>query len=572
MQDHKPKQPVWLITTLVACLLGLLATQTIVSMRKKSVTVDEIIYILAGYYHLTTGDFYMNMTNPPLMKIVSGLPLLILNLELPAFTKKPKDLTIVEQWQYARDFLYHNKVDADAVLFLARLPIVMISVILGIFVFLFSKELYGENAGLFALFLYSFCPNILAHSQLATHDLGLTAFMFISAYYFWRYMTCPKVKFLTLCGIFLGLAMLTKTTALFLIPIYLTYALLCLLKNNGLGIYEKFPLVGRFKQSQLRLRQLMALASFFLALSSVSLLVLNIGYGFQGSFEPIPLPDPYIKLLQFQSQLQSNSGGVYFAGEIYHPGLWYLMIVTFLIKTPIPPLILLLISTIYMINNRKTLEAEWLMVVFISCIIGIFSYFSNINNGLRYILPIYPFIFVIISRLFYVGFLHYKPAKWLLATLSCWYFAGATLIHPHYLAYFNEFIGGPTNGYKYLSDSNLDWGQDLKTLKHYMEQKDIKRIKLAYFGSADASYYGIDYDYLPSVGLAPTKPGQYWWYEIDTDAKRYLEPQSGIIAVSATILASPQWLREKFHRSYTWLKKYEPVDKVGYSILIYHIP
>jgi hypothetical protein len=138
------------------------------------------------------------------------------------------------------------------------------------------------------------------------------------------------------------------------------------------------------------------------------------------------------------------------------------------------------------------------------------------------------------------------------------------------LAYFNEFIGGPKNGYKYLVDSNLDWGQDLKGLKHYMEERGIERIKLGYFGSADAAYYGINYDYLPSVGLAPTEPGQYWWYEIDSKEKAQLAPQTGTIAVSATLLAHPGWMGW-FGAAYGWLEQYEPIDQVGYSILIYEI-
>jgi hypothetical protein len=588
---------------MVACLLILLAVQAIRSMQKKSVTVDEIMYITAGYYHLKTGDFQLNMTNPPFMKLLSALPLLALDLKLPPMTDNPKNWTLIEHWRYSRSFLYENLVDADKILFIARLPIVLLSIILAVFVFLWSTELYSAKAGLFALLLYSFSPNILAHSRLATHDLGLTAFMFISSYFFWKYIKLPSARSLILCGFFFGLAMLTKTTAIFLIPIFVLYTFICMLRKNGLRIYEKLPFVGRIPHSRTSLRQFSSLTFSILLISLLGLIILNIGYGFQGSLKPLstsnnhqavyqrlpinntmtrllsdvflesllPIPSPYAKLLKFQSQLTANSGGVYFAGKLYSPGLWYLMIVSFFLKTPIPLLILLAISITYMILQKENFEAEWLILSFILVLMFIFSYLSNVNVGLRYVLPIYPFFHVLASRVFTLDFARQNLAKGLILALSAWYVLGAISIHPHYLAYFNEFIGGPQNGYKYLADSNIDWGQDLKGLKHYMEDNQINKIKLAYFGSADVNYYGIDYDYLPSVGLTPKKPGQYWWYEMNADYKSRIEPRKGTIAISATLLASPSWMTKKFRNTYDWLREYEPVDNVGYSILIYKI-
>jgi len=599
MSRVKANQIRWVVAVV---LILLLATQAILSLRQKSVTVDEMMYIAAGYYHLRTSDFQMNMTNPPLMKLVSALPLLTLDLELPSIEEDPVGWNLIEQWKYARAFLYHNRVDADTILHLARLPIVLLSIVLGLYVFAWSRELYGATAGLLVLFLYSFSPNILAHSRLATQDLGLTAFMFISTYYFWRYVRRPSAKTLTLSGIFFGLALLTKTTAYLLIPIFALYGLICILKNNRLGINENLPLIGRISEPRTRLRQGTSVVVSLLVIGILGLVVLNIGYGFQGTFQsfgkdahariyeklpvqnavtsrlldllvdvPIPLPSPYVEGLRFQYGLAGSSGGVYFAGNIYENGLWYLQLVSFLLKTPIPTLILLVASTAYMIVQRRELEAEWLMATFVAVVLFFFSYLANVNVGLRYVLPIYPFVLVLIGRLFAQEFTHHKVARILGLALLAWYLWSSIRIYPHYLAYFNEFIGGPKNGYKYLVDSNLDWGQDLEGLKHYMEEKGIEKIKLGYFGSADAAYYGINYDYLPSVGLAPTEPGQYWWYEIDSEEKAQLAPQKGTIAVSATLLANPGWMGPLFGDAYEWLKQYEPVDQVGYSILVYEI-
>ena len=586
----------------VVFLLLAFVTQAVSSMVQKSVTTDEIMYIASGYYHLKTGDFQMNMTNPPLMKMVPALPLLALNLDLPETNGGPEDWGLIRQWQFSREFLYHNRVDADRILTLARLPIIVLAIILGLFLFVWSKELYGVGAGLAALLLFAFSPNILAHARLATQDLALTAFMFIAAYFYWRFVNRPSASYLFLTGAVFGIGLITKSTAILLIPVFIIYGLISIIKKDKKGIYERFPFIQRINTDRIRLRQFVSLLFAMVMIGFVALIVVNIGYGFQGTLSPLaeehyqtvynrlpagnaavsqmaelfsrlplPFPRPYIESLIFQSQLAASSGGVYFAGQIYESGLWYLMFVSYLIKTPIPAILMLVMAIVLLVKRRNQLDAEWLAFIFIILFFFLFSVQNNVNVGLRYVLPIFPFVFLLISCLFGYPFKQRLLVNGVLLVLLGFYVLNALMIFPHYLAYFNEIVGGPKNGYKYLADSNVDWGQDLKGLKQYMEENDIEKIKLAYFGSADAAYYGIDYEYLPSVGLAPTEPGQYWWYEIDSDEKTKLEPQTGTIAVSTNILASPGWMQPLFSKSYEWIKQYEPIDQVGYSILIYEI-
>jgi hypothetical protein len=579
-----------------------LTVQATFSMRQKSITVDELMYVAAGYYHLRTGDFQFNMTNPPLMKVASALPLLFINPDLPDEDIDPSDWNLIEQWKYARSFLYDNRVDADTILFLTRLTIIAVSIVLGLYIFFWGRELYGVLAGLFALFLFSFSPNILAHSRLATQDIGLTAFILIASYYFWRYSKHGAWSRLLLCGLFFGLAVITKTTAFILLPIFAIYGLIVLFQYPDRFTNGKLPLINRIDPSRIRLRQLATLSESLLVIGLLGYVVINLGYGFQGTFTPlsteylekfygkfpnyagqlraldpllkavpVPLPWPFVRSLAFQFSLVGGSAGVYFGGNLYPEGLWYLMPASFLIKTPLPTLILLILAATYLVIRRAKLDAEWLMLLTIAIILMIFVVFSSTIVGLRYILPVYPFLFLLISSLLSSRYRLPRAVVGLVAVLSFLYVLGTVRIYPDYLAYFNELIGGPKNGYNYLVDSSLDWGQDLKKLKEYMDEQEVDNIKLAYFGSADANYYGINYEYLPSVGLTPTDPGQSWWYEIDPENNTYLEPQDGTYAVSATILASPGWMNPLFAESYAWLKNYEPVDQVGRSILIYEI-
>ncbi len=567
---HTRIRPGWL----VALLLVLFGIQAIHSMVKKSVTVDEITYIAAGYYNLRTGDFSYNNTNPVLFKMASALPLLLFDLDLPPVENSPDIGSDVADWQAARIFMYENRLDSETMLLLARLPIVCTAMLLAWLVWKWTSELYGSLAGLVALFLFCFSPNILAHARLATQDLGLTATTFAATYFTWQYFLRPTAVNMIASGLFIGLALATKTPAVLLAPVFAGYGIVCILRREGLGFNDRS---FSAQHGVARPRQSYALTFFYRSafVGIIALATVNAVYCFQGTLTeevagiPCPLPASYVEGVKYQAQLTNTVGGDYFAGQFYPEGLWYNLPATLLIKTPIPLLLLVSISLIANVKNWRRLHVEWLFAAFIACFLLVFS-LSKVDGGLRYVLPVYPFLFVLAGRLFQPPFGRWRI--WLLGTAATWYLFSSLAIHPHYLAYCNELIGGPNNGYKYFAGSNLDWGQDLKGLRDFMEQRGMEKIKLAYFGSADADYYGINYEYLPSVGLTPNEPGQLWWYEMGRDHTRpHLSPQQGPIAISATLLAAPSWMRPLFFEDYGWLRKLTPDAQVGHTILIYQL-
>lgn len=146
------------------------------------------------------------------------------------------------------------------------------------------------------------------------------------------------------------------------------------------------------------------------------------------------------------------------------------------------------------ISHHKLIVVLLLLAVLLQCILSMMISFSSfppfviltaisfgsVKIGLRHVLPVFPFIFVFTARFFKLA-LERSLLSGLAFLLIIWYLISSIRIYPHYLAYFNEYVGGPTNGYKYLVDSNLDWGQDLKGSKEYMERRDIEKVKLAYF-------------------------------------------------------------------------------------------
>ncbi len=232
-------------------------------------------------------------------------------------------------------------------------------------------------------------------------------------------------------------------------------------------------------------------------------------------------------------------------------GFWSYFPVVFLVKTPLPTLGLVITGAWMLIRRR--LDRTLGLFVLVPVIIYFSSaVVSRMNIGLRHILPIYPFLFVFAgataAELWKSGSRIQKGGVILAAV---WYLGSCVVTYPDYLAFFNELVGGPKNGHKVLLDSNLDWGQDLKGLKRWMDANEVKKIRFLYFGTADPEYYGIDASYLPESLVeydprATQSPG----------APKY-------VAMSAHLLYTG---KDKFVKSF---RDRKPVAVIGHSILVF---
>ena len=243
-------------------------------------------------------------------------------------------------------------------------------------------------------------------------------------------------------------------------------------------------------------------------------------------------------------------------GQYSQSGFWYFFFEALCIKTPLGLLssVLLALGFAYRLKrDRMVLLLPWIFFLLY------FSFFNKLDLGLRYVLPVYPFWFVLVGSL--PSILPVRLKNIAPVAFAGWNLVAAILIYPYHLAYFNELIGGPRNGYKYLVDSDLDWGQDLPALKSYMQQHDIGRISLSYFGMADPAFYGISYEYLPSP------PNQPW--TIRHRGNDTLVLRRGLYAISAGNL---QGLMLPDRNQYAVFRNREPVATIGYSILIFTYP
>jgi 4-amino-4-deoxy-L-arabinose transferase-like glycosyltransferase len=514
-----------------ALCLVLFGIRAVTSMVQESSTWDETHYFGMGKYLLQTGrwDAMGCILHPPLSYYLSSIPLLFFPTDPAVWKKDPRsgeNKLYRAEANIARGqaLLSGQENRGDRLLTLSRLMMVLVALLLGWYVFFWSYELYGSAGAIAAIVLYTFCPNILAHARLITPDIVVTAFSFITLYHFWKMLKEKRWPTAAIAGIALGLALLSKFTAVLLIPVCIALALI------WLSHYKSLPWRN------------------CLIFGAIGFAVLLLGY--RGDLEP------YFSGIRFQQEHASQGQSSFLCGDYSQSGWWYYYTVAFFLKTPIAAILSL--ATALVLYCKKAFKGARITELFLLIPAATIFVFFSANSqaiGLRYLLPIYPFLFVFtaggISCL-----LCKKTMAILCGLLALWYIGASLYIQPHYLAYFNELAGGPGNGYKYLVDSNLDWGQDLKGLGRYMREHDIPKICLSYFGSDLPERYGISYEWLPSFYLRNPAP-----------SARQVTMHDWV-AVSATNLQGVYFDNKN---TYAMLRSIKPVARIGYSIFVYNL-
>jgi Dolichyl-phosphate-mannose-protein mannosyltransferase len=518
--------------------------QGVFFIRANSQTVDEATHLAAGYSYLATRDFRLDPEHPSFIKQLQALPLFLV-YRLP-FNPSPQQWRDADSYRIGQDFLYQSIISADQMLAWSRFPNLFLGILLVVFIGWWAYRLWGSFAALLATALASFEPNLVAHSSLVTTDLGVALFIFLAVYLLWEYLNLPTWARLAATGISTGMALISKFSALLLIP--------------ALGVIISLPIfVGgkpfvlpRKKKPIDPWQKIIQAGALFLIILFCAVLTIPAAYSFRGynSWSS--------GLLEFLN-IAEDGRPAFFMGRYSTQGWWSYFIVSFLIKTPIGSLMLIVASLVfYRIGKPLTWrEATFLLAPVL--IIFIATTQAKVNIGIRHILPVYPFLFVLASRLATVRFRHDWLAQFLITLAVLFTAVSAVRAAPHQLAYFNEIVGGPDQGYRYLSDSNLDWGQDLKGLKAYMEKENLPIIYLSYFGTAPPSYYGIRYQYVPGKGNLESRP--------PSDKVPAAAPRK-ILAISVYNLQDVSRPDEPLFR---WLWVRQPVAKIGYSIFIYDL-
>ena len=576
------------INTIAFFLLVSAFTLCLFSLFNDCWTFDETTHIVSGYSYLTQQDFRLNPEHPPLIKDLAAAPLLFLNLNFPAEHSawiQEGDPAWWLQFDFASQFLYQAGNNPDQILLFARIPMILLFIFLAWFVFFWTKKLFGNKTALLSLFFIALSPTFLAHGRLVTTDIGAALGTVLATYFWLKFLKKPSWENVLLTSFILGISLLFKFSLLLLIPFLLITTLFYVwvykkpfLKYVALSaliglialifiiwpIYQahsfNYPVQQQLKDTAFRLDSASApefLIKPLLWMSGQPILR-SLSHYFTGIVMTV-----------------SRAGGgntTFYMGQISAEAWRSYFPMVYLIKIPLPFHILTLLALIWFLISifrkkniviRKWLSehfTEFAMIIFL-VIYWTTSIRGNLNIGVRHLLPVFPFTIILVSRATVLwlkkpAFLKIKHI--FVGILLLWQIVAVILIYPHFLAYFNELVGGPANGYKYVTDSNLDWGQDLRRLTDFVEKNNIDKIYLNYFGGGSPSYYlGDKY--------------QRW------DAKKEPSqlPANSWLAISANELQGGRAIPTKgFDQKtdhYNWLNQYEPETIIGHSIFVYYI-
>ena len=559
----------------VALALALYAALAIVSERHKSAVFDEIIHLPPGYAIVKLGDHRMNPLHPPLARVIAAVPLLFMDVRVD-----PDDLAwrTARPWEWGKRFLYRWN-DGDRFLFWGRLPIVALAIVLALAVFLWARRLWGLPAGFLALFLCVLNPDVLAHGHLATNDLPVVLFVFLSVIAFERLVERVTIARVLAVALAVGAAFATKFSAFALPPILLALSVVVALRREPLPVS-----IGPPREVQARGAKLLVLVGVVVLIGALALVVVWAAYGFQSALTPDPAVDAFMHehdappasaALRIGARLTRGtllpeawvwgflncfksfaSRPSFLLGEYSDTGWWYYFPVAIALKAPLALLVLVIAAAACAWTHPAPGRAQWFVWLPPALFLAL-TMTQNINIGHRHVLAIYPFLFVAASR---VATLAWEArGRWgraALAVLVFWYAASVLRVHPNYLAYFNEAAGGPSQGWRWLVDSNVDWGQDLPGLKRYMDTSGIPRVTLCYFGTADPAYYGIAADRLPSYQPPPP-----------STIVRAVHP-GDVVAISATHLQGV-YLEPEMQPLMALFRARRPLATIGDSIFVY---
>ena len=580
-------------------LLLAAAAFAIGSMWFDSAVRDEMPHITAGYSYLTKGDYRINPEHPPLIKELAAAPLLLIDVYFPdqdpSWTSRVND-----QWELGGKFLYRYGNDADKMLFWARIMMVLVFLVGGWVLYRWTEKITKKRElALIALVLFLFSPNMMAHGRFITTDMGATVFSLFALYAYYLYLEKPDWKKYLWAGVVFGLALLAKFSTFLLIPTFLLIGLI-----YGIGSYRKNRWKLMYKETAIQIGKAIGVivigyllvglwytpliwnmpVSVQHALIDDSIKDSDLGHlGFNTKLNlmtDVPVLRPYSQyLLGFLMVSAHTTGGhtTYFFGQLgtHWPDYF---VFAYLLKEPIAAQILLYFATLLLIiygvsslikrsRGEKPKNKHWLRqnavilgYAFLAALVFGMASANKLQLGIRYILPIFPFLYMFTAIMIgkfsqqldkkkKIGLYYANVA--VVVLLLGWFVTENVLAYPSYLPYFNEFVGGSHNGWKYMVDSNVDWGQDLIRLKQFMDTNNIPMIKVDYFGGGDLDYYlGNRYE--------------VWGFD--------KKPSTGWFAISASAV---QWntLNPPDRGNYHWLTDhYDPVEFVGDSILVYHVP
>ena len=482
------------VTTLLSIHAGLLAY----SATRHSPTHLEPAFLASGVGHWQLRNFDLYCVNPPLPRMIAACPVLAAGC-LTDWSAVETGPGSRPEFVLGEDFVEANGLRSIPLFCYARWACIPFSLVGGFFAFQWSRELYGNRAGLLSLFLWTFEPNLLGHAELVTPDCACWSLGIVAGYTFWRWLDRPTWGRALWAGAALGLAEATKFSWIILVALWPLLWLLWRVGNRRQLPHIKQPSLGQLSAMLLFAGYIVNSLYLFdgsgtplkdYAFVSAALSGhddhATPGNRFARSFLgqiPVPLPRPYVQGCDLQRKdLERYDQPSYLNGVWKQGGWWHYYLYGLAIKVPCGIWALAgLVLSIRLLERRPVVtlrEAPLLVPPLV--LLYVVSSCTTFNHHLRYVFPCIAFLLVWVGQVASPMTFKWttaqrtspdegglsprwiRPAQPVLVFLCSAYIVGSSLaVYPHHLAYFNEFVGGPKNGWRHLLGSSVDWGQDL---------------------------------------------------------------------------------------------------------------
>jgi hypothetical protein len=539
---HGQPRP-WLFPVLAGALTAAFFLQSLFSSLVKSPSSDEPPHIAAGLSYVQKGNFVPNPQHPPLLKEMAAASLLLAGIRLPdvpavsAMLKEPPGTQL--EWGVGNDLIRQG--GPARVMFWARLPLILLATLAALLLCLWARRMMGDTAALGALFLFALDPNLIAHSQFVTTDMGVTSLTIVFFFSLWSFLRHPGKLRLVWCGVAMGMLLCAKFSAVFMIPA----ALLLMLAAAIMPLQNTGKRVG------------LAILHFG-AMSIVAWLVVMAIY-----FSTSGMSD-YLHGIRSVYADSNPDYRFYMANEFKSRFTSYFA-VAWLLKEPLATIALVILGSVVLIRERRLALLDMLFLFLPPFVLFVACTLRAENIGIRYLIPAFPFLCLAggagLAALIQ-GTLIQNRSKWgvgLAAALCVWMAVAAAGIYPDHLSYFNEAAcllqdprklgvdGGTRCGPWWLDDSNVDWGQGLEQLQVWRSRHpDSRTMWVAWFGSFPPEAWGLPSQAL-SVNYIETNP----------------VPAPGLYVVSAQYVS---------RYTLSWLRTMAPTAIVGHALYVYDIP
>lgn len=534
---RKARRGQWAALLLLAVYAGLSWTAAL----QKGVAFDEGLQLAVGYNLWLNDDYRMEGANGDLVKRWATLPFLVTR---PRFVSTDDPV-----WKQSRAydlgwrFMFELGNSPEALLRISRAMVVLLGVAAGALVFVCSRELFGTAGGLLSLVLFVFSPSMLEFGAVVSTDMSITLTLLAATWSVWRVLhRVTAARIVTgVCAV--SLLVLAKPTALVMFPIA---AVLVAVRLAG-----RRPLELRWGAHARQVRTRRAQAAIIALLATLHVATawaaLWAHYGFRYGASPRP-DDPTCAFFNLPSRdaippavaaIVNVVEHTHFLPEGFHVGIRLLLecddqlgafmnnrwklggwaaFFPFTIWAKTPPAVFALLALAAIAwwkvrprgggaagspgsrgpRSPPALYEFTPYLALAACFLAV-AMTEDLNIGHRHVLPIYPALYILAGG---AALFHTRRLFWPCAVAAC--IAAQAIdsfsVRPDYLAYFSPLVGGPSQGYKKLVDSSLDWGMDLPGLKSWLDQNDPghrEPLFLGYFGNDNPEHYGIEARRLP---------------------------------------------------------------------------